>query len=53
MLYNAGSICDKQITIVSDLLNILEIGNIVMAIKGLLIQDLLASKQCSLVISIS
>lgn len=46
----AGSISDKQITKVSGLMDLLEAGDVVMADKGFLIQDLLDAKQCSLVI---
>ena len=47
---HAGSISDKQIVIVSGFLNLLQCGDLVMADKGFPIDDLLAERQCSLVI---
>jgi DDE superfamily endonuclease len=44
-----GSISDKQINRVSGFLNLLEEGDLVMADKGFLIQDLLVPKNCTLV----
>jgi len=46
----AGSISDKHITKVSGILDLLEEGDLVMADKGFLIEDLLAEKRCALVI---
>jgi hypothetical protein len=46
----AGSISDKQITIEPGILDVLEAGDLVMADKGFLIQDLLSARQCALVI---
>lgn len=46
----AGSISDKHITKVSGLLTLLECGDVVMADKGFLIEDMLLDKQCSLVL---
>ena len=45
-----GCISDKHITLVSEILDLLESGDQVMADKGFLIQDLLEKKGCSLVI---
>lgn len=46
----AGSVSDKHITRVSGLLDLLESGDVVMADKGFLITDILAERNCSLVI---
>jgi hypothetical protein len=46
----AGSISDKQITKVSGFLDLLEEGDVVMADKGFLIQDLLDDKKCTLIV---
>lgn len=45
----AGSISDKHITTVSGFLELLEPGDVVMADKGFIIQDLLTPLGCSLV----
>jgi hypothetical protein len=47
---HAGSISDKQITKVSGFLDLLETDDVVMADKGFVIDDLLAEKNCKLVI---
>lgn len=45
----AGSISDKQITKASGLLDLLEPGDVVMADKGFLIEEMLAEKNCTLI----
>ena len=45
----AGSVSDKQITKLSGLIDLLDSGDVVMSDKGFLIEDLLAAKQCTLV----
>lgn len=45
----AGSISDKHITKVSGILDLLEPGDLVMSDKGFLIEDMLAERQCALV----
>ena len=47
---HAALISDKPVTQVSDFLDLLEDGDQIMADKGFLIDDLLAEKNCSLVI---
>ena len=46
----SGSISDKHITRVSGILSLIEAGDVVMADKGFLIEDLLTEKGCSLLI---
>lgn len=46
----AGSISDKHLTKTSGILNLLDSGDGVMTDKDFLIEDLLAEKQCSLVV---